>query len=321
MILETNPMSEEKKIPDSETGSIPASESPTLTDVLAKYEIRLPDEQIDLLDRYCRALWEWNAKLNLTRHDDYEKFVTRDLVDSMRLASHLQEGEHVLDVGTGGGVPGVVLAILRPDLRVELCDATEKKAKAVGAILDEIGLDLNVWHAKAEDLLKAHRFHTLVIRAVSKLERLLAIFSPVWFAFDRILMIKGPAWVEERGEARHFGRLNALALRRIDEYTNPGVGHQSVILQVCQKKRIGEINKRAADLAAGLPFRESAEFVAVESASPPRRGGAPRQPKGSRPFGAPSKGGKYPRGGKGKNGSNGRPKNPRSSRRPGRRGG
>ena len=312
-------MSEEKKISEPETDPIPVSGSPTLTDVLAKYEISLPGGQVEMLDRYCRALWEWNAKLNLTRHDSYEKFVTRDLVDSIRLASHLQKGEHVLDVGTGGGVPGVVLAILRPDLRVELCDATEKKAKAVGAILDEIGLDLNVWHAKAEDLLKAHRFHTLVIRAVSKLERLLAMFAPVWFAFDRILMIKGPAWVEERGEARHFGRLTNLALRKADEYTNPGVEHQSVILQVCQKKRLAEIEKRAEDLAAGLPIQESAEFVAVETASPARHR-VPRRPKGSRPYGASAKGGKFPRDGKGfgKRGAfpAGKPKKPRPPRRP-----
>ena len=312
-------MSEEKKIPEPETDPIPAPGLPTLTDVLTKYEISLSGEQIEMLDRYCRALWQWNAKLNLTRHDSYEKFVTRDLVDSIRLASHLQKGEHVLDVGTGGGVPGVVLAILRPDLRVELCDATEKKAKAVGAILDEIGLDLNVWHAKAEDLLKAHRFHTLVIRAVSKLERLLAIFAPVWFAFDRILMIKGPAWVEERGEARHFGRLANLALRKVDEYTNPGIEHQSVILQVCQKKRLAEIEKRTEDLAAGLPIQESAEFVAVETVSPARRG-APRRPKGSRPYGASAKRGKFPGGGKGfgkrNTFSSGKPKNHRPPRRP-----
>ncbi len=313
-------MSEEKKIPEQVIDQISFPDSPPLAVVLAKYGISLSAEKVEKLDRYCRALWEWNAKLNLTRHDDYEKFVTRDLVDSMRLASHLQDGEHILDVGTGGGVPGVVLAILRPDLRVELCDATEKKAKAVGAILDEIGLDLNVWHAKAEDLLKAHRFHSLTIRAVSKLERLLAIFAPVWFAFDRILMIKGPAWVEERGEARHFGRLTNLALRKIDEYTNPGVEHQSVILQVCQKKRLAEIEKRADDLAAGLPIRESAEFVAVETASPPRRNAPPRRPKGARPYGGSAKGRDASRGGmqsgKRKSGPTGRAKPTRSPRRP-----
>lgn len=270
---------EENAVSEEITEEVTAPESTlSLTESLEKYQITLPPKQVELLERYCRSLWDWNTKLNLTRHTDFEKFVTRDLVDSMQLAALLQKGEHVLDVGTGGGVPGIPLAILRPDLNVELCDATGKKAKAVGAIVDEVGLDLNVWHAKAEELVKAHRFHTLAIRAVSKLDRLLAMFAPTWYAFDRILMIKGPAWVEERGEARHFGHLTNLALRKLADYTNPGLEHQSVILQVCQKKRLAEMEKRAADLAAGLPITESAEIVAVETETgPARQAGGARQ--------------------------------------------
>ena len=58
------------------------------------------------------------TKINLTRHTDYGKFVGRDVLDSMQLAEHLREGDEILDVGTGGGVPGIVLAIVRPDLQV-----------------------------------------------------------------------------------------------------------------------------------------------------------------------------------------------------------
>src|ERR671919_480947 len=90
-------------------------ESDTLAAALARHDITLPAEQAALLDRYCRLLWEWNEKLNLTRHTDYEKFVSRDLADSLELAKHLKPGEEVLDVGSGGGVPGIVLAIVRPD--------------------------------------------------------------------------------------------------------------------------------------------------------------------------------------------------------------
>ena len=136
----------------------------------------------------------------------------------------------------------------------------------------------DVWHAKAEELLKVHRFHTLVVRAVSKLDRLLTMFAPTWFAFDRILTIKGASWVEERGEARHFGRLKNLALRKVADYTNPGIERQSVILQVCRKNRLAEIEQRAKDLAAGLPIQDRAEVVAVETES-----GSARQTGGPRP--------------------------------------
>ena len=70
--MEPNRMSEQKKIPEQVIDQISSPDSPLLADVLAKYEISLSAEKVERLDRYCRALWEWNTKLNLTRHDDYE---------------------------------------------------------------------------------------------------------------------------------------------------------------------------------------------------------------------------------------------------------
>ena len=108
--------------------------------MLAAEGIALEPAQVELLDRYRRLLWEWNEKMNLTRHTTMEKFVTRDVVDSLQLAQLLEQGERVLDVGTGGGVPGVILAIVRPDLKVSLCESTQKKARAVEEMVAELGL-------------------------------------------------------------------------------------------------------------------------------------------------------------------------------------
>ena len=75
-----------------------------LADAIVRHQIELPGEQIALLERYCELLWQWNEKINLTRHTDYERFVARDLVDSLAFAEFLKPGEKVLDVGSGGGV-------------------------------------------------------------------------------------------------------------------------------------------------------------------------------------------------------------------------
>ena len=117
----------------------------TLADALTRHRLELPANQVEQLEKYCQLLWDWNAKLNLTRHTDFEKFVGRDLVDSLQLAAHLREGEEVLDVGTGGGVPGVVLAIVRPDLKMALCDSVGKKARAVESIVKDLGLEIPVY--------------------------------------------------------------------------------------------------------------------------------------------------------------------------------
>ena len=192
----------------------------------------MPDEAVEALDRYCRALWTWNEKLNLTRHTDYEKFVTRDVVDSLALEPFLDSGAAVLDVGTGGGVPGVVLAIVRPDLDVALCDSVAKKAKAAEAIVAEIGLPIQVFHAPAQEVVAQQHFDVLVARAVAPLSKLLRWFAPHWDAFDRLLVIKGPAWVEERAAAREAGLLRKVDLRKLASYPLPGTNSESVVLSL-----------------------------------------------------------------------------------------
>jgi 16S rRNA (guanine527-N7)-methyltransferase len=207
----------------------------TLAAALARRQIELPETQIMRLEQYCRLLWDWNSKLNLTRHTDYEKFVGRDLVDSRAFAQFLDQGEKILDVGTGGGVPGIVLAIIRPDLDVSLCESVGKKARAAADIVQQLGLNLPLHHARAEDLLGREHFQTLVVRAVARLKKLLEWFQPHWNAFDRLLVLKGPSWVEERGEARHHGLMHELSLRKLTSYPLPGTQSESVLLQISRK--------------------------------------------------------------------------------------
>ncbi|HEX4132524.1 MAG TPA: 16S rRNA (guanine(527)-N(7))-methyltransferase RsmG [Pirellulales bacterium] len=203
-----------------------------LAAALGEHAIVLDCDQIAQLDAYCRLLWDWNTKLNLTRHTDYARFVERDVVDSLELAKVLAADERVLDVGTGGGVPGVLLAILRPDLRVMLSESVGKKARAVEAIVEAMPLAVSVHAGRAEELLQEEYFDSLVVRAVAPLEKLLRWFADHWGAFGRLLVIKGPAWVEERREAREAGRMKGLQLRKLSTWPLPGTHSESVLLEI-----------------------------------------------------------------------------------------
>jgi 16S rRNA (guanine527-N7)-methyltransferase len=207
---------------------------PSLAETIQSLNLVLSNVQIAQLDQYRRLLWSWNEKMNLTRHTTIEKFVHRDVFDSVQLAALLEQGERVLDVGTGGGVPGVILAILRPDLKLSLAESTTKKARAVEEIVAELGLPVEVYACRAEEVLEVSTFDTLVARAVAPLRKILTWFRPRWESFDKLLIIKGPNWVEERGEARHHGLLTGLELRKAATYQTPGTGAESVILKIWQ---------------------------------------------------------------------------------------
>ena len=209
-----------------------------LAAVAERYGIELPAEQIELLQRYCALLWDWNTKINLTRHTDYEKFVARDLIDSLAFAEFLQKQEKVVDVGSGGGVPGVVLAVVRPDLEITLTESIGKKAKVLDDVVARLRLGVRVFHGRAEQLLAERRQDVLVIRAVARLAKLLDWFRPLWGRFGRMLVLKGPSWVEERGEARHLGRLRGIELRKRKSYLIPGTDAESVLLEI-RKSEVG----------------------------------------------------------------------------------
>ena len=204
----------------------------TLNAALEQIQLDIPPDQSERLGHFCRLLWNWNDKLNLTRHTDFETFAARDLVDCWQLAQLLSKQEKTLDVGTGGGVPGVVLAILRPDLRISLSESVGKKSRALEAIVRELGLPTPVFHSRAEAHLEDARYDVLVARAVGPLWKMLKWVEPHWAAFGRFLAIKGPRWVEERAEARHRGYLRGLQLRKVVSYQMPGTESESVILKI-----------------------------------------------------------------------------------------
>jgi 16S rRNA (guanine527-N7)-methyltransferase len=161
--------------------------------------------------------------------------VARDLADAQQLAPLLRPGEELLDVGTGGGVPGVVLAILRPDLKVAVCDSVAKKIRAVQSIIHDLGLEIPAYCLRAEELLEDLRYDALVIRAVGPLDKLLALLKPHWHSFRRMLVIKGPKWPAELQEAKRRGLLHNLQVKTAAEYPLAGTDGNSVILKIWPK--------------------------------------------------------------------------------------
>lgn len=210
---------------------------PEFAAALTQYGYELPEKTAEKIEAYARLLWQWNEQLNLTRHDTWDKFVGRDLRDCLQLAPLIHKGEDVLDLGSGNGIPGIPLAILRPDVNVSLAESVGKRAKVLDEIVAELSLPVAVYAARGEDILEDFRFTTIVNRAVGSLKKLCEWVEPHWASIDRMLTIKGPKWVDERGEARHYGAFNSLQLRVVASYPLGEGDSEGVILQLWPKGR------------------------------------------------------------------------------------
>lgn len=217
---------------------IPATLMSSLAKTIDEYQLQgINASMQQQLDQYCQLLWSRNRHLNLTRHTDYEKFVSRDLLDTMELSSLIPPSTEVLDVGSGGGVPGIVLSIIRPDLEIALSESVTKKAEALNQMIEKLGLPIPVHNSRAESLLEDLRFDLLVSRAVGPLWKICHWFQSSWHEFRCMLAIKGPRWVEERTEARERGLLEGVQLRKAASYPMPGTESESVILKLWHANR------------------------------------------------------------------------------------
>ena len=210
--------------------------APDFSAALEKYQMEIEEPVAESLQRYVEVMWDWNEKLNLTRHTTWDLFVSRDLRDCMQLAPLLKPGEEVLDLGSGNGVPGIPLAILRGDIEVSLAESVAKRANALSEIINELGIPVAVYGARGEDILEDFRFSSVVSRAVGSIAKFCRWVEPHWVNADRLLLIKGPKWVEERKEARHLGLLANLDLRRVAAYPLGDLeDSEGVILQIMTK--------------------------------------------------------------------------------------
>ena len=163
---------------------------------------------------------------NLVSRRARDELETRHIPEAVALAHLLPGGAHrCLDVGSGGGFPGMVLAIVRPDLDVHLLDATRKKAAFLQETAAVLELPVTVHHGRAEDLAAGElsgAFDLVTARAVAALDALLDITLPFLGPQGVLYAVKGERWAEELAEAQgRLRRLGATVLATPEDQQRP----------------------------------------------------------------------------------------------------
>lgn len=136
----------------------------------------LSARQYEQFDRLVPVYQDWNAKVNVISRQDIGNLEERHVLHSLSIAKAFtfQPGAQLLDLGTGGGFPGVPLAILMPEVQFTLVDGTGKKILVVQAISQALGLtNVRAIHSRAEDLKMNGKFDFVLSRGVAPLDKLL----------------------------------------------------------------------------------------------------------------------------------------------------
>jgi 16S rRNA (guanine527-N7)-methyltransferase len=165
-----------------------------LEDGLARLGVVLPEGGREKLAAFLALLAKWNRTYNLTAIREPERMVTHHALDSLAVVPHLpaRAGLAVLDVGSGGGLPGIPIAIARPDARVVLLDASTKKA----AFLAQAAIELPLSNAEAvgarvEDYSPSRKFDVVISRAFADLATFVKLARPHLAPGGTILAMKG----------------------------------------------------------------------------------------------------------------------------------
>jgi 16S rRNA (guanine527-N7)-methyltransferase len=143
-------------------------------EIVTKYFTEFSDKQLQQLEQLKTLYTDWNEKINVISRKDIESLYEKHVLHSLSIAAvfELNDGAKVLDLGTGGGFPGIPLAIFFPEVSFHLVDSIAKKLKVVQAIADELGLtNVTTQHTRVEDI-KNRKFDYVVSRAVAPLKDL-----------------------------------------------------------------------------------------------------------------------------------------------------
>lgn len=179
----------------------------------------LPEQSREQLVTFRELLFRWNQRFNLTAVREREDIDTRLIADALRLLPALDveldarpRGVRLIDLGTGAGLPGVVLKIARPEIDITLADATNKKVQFVQTALTELGLTgARTVHGRAEDLGQhadyRERFDVVTARGVASLPTLVELTLPLLEVGGVYLFPKGADLEVELREGQRAARV------------------------------------------------------------------------------------------------------------------
>ena len=202
----------------------------------ADYGIEISSDLAEKLAVYAQSLKEWNEKINLTAITDDEGIAIKHFLDCLLVSktADFKSGCKVIDVGTGAGFPGLVIAAAFPDVEVTLLDSTGKKLKAVEDMAQAMGVEnVTIVHMRAEEAGKKPEFREkydfATARAVAELRVLAEYTLPFVKVGGRFLSLKGASAIDEIDGAKVALKTLGGKIEGVNEFILPGGDKRAII--------------------------------------------------------------------------------------------
>lgn len=201
-----------------------------------KLGVELNEYALDRFDSYAERLVRWNNHINLTAITDPEGIVIKHFIDSLYPLKYikLSEGQKVVDVGSGGGFPGLPMLIACPNIDINFVDSVGKKLAFVKDVLRNSGLFGTVTHKRAEEIGKEPEFREqydyAVARAVAPLNKLCEYCLPLVRVGGLFVSLKGSSGRAELEQAQNAIKKLGGEELMFEEYTLPNGDKRSVVI-------------------------------------------------------------------------------------------
>jgi 16S rRNA (guanine527-N7)-methyltransferase len=233
--------------------------NPIWIDIAVRAGISLSADQDALLTRYLQLLLEANQKMNLTRIVDPAAAELQHVGDALTLLPHLPKGScRIADVGSGGGVPGIPLAIARPDAAITLVESTKKKALFLRETAAALGLsNVIVLDERVEDVALGRQresFDVAIARAVGSMIWLAEWCLPLVKKGGKMLAMKGEKVAEDLAGTTKTIRMLGGGKAVVHPVILPGTDHR-VIVEIPKIAITDRRFPRPASAAKGKPLR------------------------------------------------------------------
>jgi 16S rRNA (guanine527-N7)-methyltransferase len=189
----------------------PAVLAEVLASGIAEMQLDVTPAQQEKLMAYLALMNKWNSVYNLTSLRDPAQMVTHHLLDSLAAVPAFKDARNVLDVGAGGGLPGIVLAITRPDMKVSMIDTVHKKTAFLKQVKAELELaNVTVYTMKVQELEVSDKFDVITSRAFADLSDFLEWSGHLLLDGGKFIALKGTAPAEEQERVPPMWKVTGL---------------------------------------------------------------------------------------------------------------